>query len=499
MEEQPIWMNYIKPRTSGYTNRNASVITNRVQAQTIFTGYTRQIVAINKGFRTTLRPTIFGGDDGLTVANLKNGNTWSNPQTIDAIQNPLRIRLPRPVYNFSFIINLSRSNNSEFDFSLYPRIKELYLHDSQLSTITSIPPTLERLDVSNTLLSTFPQPSNTINYNLEYLDLSNTLISYLDDLSMLSDVHTLYLSNMPLTEIPILPPSLNILDLSVTLITEINTTLPSTLLELNISNTQVDTLPNLPEIIQNLYLTDTNISILPQLFNNLKILYIDGTLISSLPSLPIYLQELNISRTIISSLPLLPSSLLILDISSTLISTISYLPPNLLQLNVSETSISSLPSLPIKLQLLNFSSTNMTSVPTLPSSLLYLYFSNNNINTIPTLPNSLLEIDISNTGITIINSLPTSLQILTIANTNITSLPQLPSTLFSLDVTNCRINQQNADIIVTNLYNNNLYNGILYIKNQRDLNDNNIELDITTTIWQQLINPPYNWLIDTII
>jgi hypothetical protein len=140
--DQPVWMNYIKPRTSGYTNKNASVITNRVQAQTIFTGYTRQIVAINKGFRTTLRPTVFGGDDGLTVANLKNGDTWTAPITLDAIQNPNRPGVERPVYDFSLIVNLSRTNTVSFNSSLYPSVKELYLHDSQLSTITSIPVTL---------------------------------------------------------------------------------------------------------------------------------------------------------------------------------------------------------------------------------------------------------------------------------------------------------------------------------------------------------------------
>lgn len=86
--QQPVWMNYIKQPMSNLTNRNASIITNRAQAQTIFTGYTRQIVTINRGLRTTLRPNVFSGDDGLTVANLKNGDTWSSPITINAIQNP---------------------------------------------------------------------------------------------------------------------------------------------------------------------------------------------------------------------------------------------------------------------------------------------------------------------------------------------------------------------------------------------------------------------------
>jgi hypothetical protein len=65
---------------------NASLITNKRQAQMIFTGYTKQIEAINHGFKTHRAPSVFNGDDGLTVNNLKEGNTWTSPQTLNAIQ-----------------------------------------------------------------------------------------------------------------------------------------------------------------------------------------------------------------------------------------------------------------------------------------------------------------------------------------------------------------------------------------------------------------------------
>lgn len=78
--------NYIKPRTSNLTNMNASLITNKRQAQMIFTGYEKQIKDISQKIDT--RPSIvFNGADGPTVNNLKNGNTWTNPQTLNAIQN----------------------------------------------------------------------------------------------------------------------------------------------------------------------------------------------------------------------------------------------------------------------------------------------------------------------------------------------------------------------------------------------------------------------------
>ncbi len=77
--------NYIKPRTSNLTNMNSSVITNKRQAQTIFTGYSRQITSINQGCYNQ-GPIVFNGTDGLAINNLKNGNTWTPPQTLNAIQ-----------------------------------------------------------------------------------------------------------------------------------------------------------------------------------------------------------------------------------------------------------------------------------------------------------------------------------------------------------------------------------------------------------------------------
>ena len=79
--------NYIKPRTSGLTNMNASLITARKQAQMIFTGYQEQISNINNGSNTVRKATVFNGDDGLAISNLKNGDTWTDPATLNAIQN----------------------------------------------------------------------------------------------------------------------------------------------------------------------------------------------------------------------------------------------------------------------------------------------------------------------------------------------------------------------------------------------------------------------------
>jgi hypothetical protein len=78
--------NYIKPRTSNLTNMNASLITNKRQAQMVFTGYAKQVEAITQNV-TNRQAIVFSGADGPAVKNLKEGATWVDPQTLNAIQN----------------------------------------------------------------------------------------------------------------------------------------------------------------------------------------------------------------------------------------------------------------------------------------------------------------------------------------------------------------------------------------------------------------------------
>ena len=78
--------NYIKPRTSNLTNMNASLITNKRQAQIIFTGYVKQTEGIADKI-TQRQAIVFSGADGPTVKNLKEGDTWTDPKTLNAIKN----------------------------------------------------------------------------------------------------------------------------------------------------------------------------------------------------------------------------------------------------------------------------------------------------------------------------------------------------------------------------------------------------------------------------
>jgi hypothetical protein len=172
---EPLWMNYVKPRTSNLTNRNASVITHKAQAQTIFTGYTKQIGAINSGFKTVIHPRVFNGDDGLTISNLKNGDTWSNPVSINTAQYPSRLPILKPnlIYVERLVLSKSGQSGSLFDLTLYPVLKTLDASFSDILHLTYIPQTLEYLDLSHTDLSSFPPVVE--NNNLTYIDISNTV------------------------------------------------------------------------------------------------------------------------------------------------------------------------------------------------------------------------------------------------------------------------------------------------------------------------------------
>jgi hypothetical protein len=86
MIQKPFWANYIKPRTSNLTNMNSSLITNKNGAKTVFTGYSRQVVAINQGFQTARGATEFNGTEGPTLNNLKDGAVWTSPQILNAVQ-----------------------------------------------------------------------------------------------------------------------------------------------------------------------------------------------------------------------------------------------------------------------------------------------------------------------------------------------------------------------------------------------------------------------------
>ena len=130
----------------------------------------------------------------------------------------------------------------------------------------------------------------------------------------------------------------NMLDLTNLIITSLPP-LPPTLTDLNIFHTQITSLPQLPTTLKRLNVSRTPLTSLPPLPPTLNRLYLVDIPITSLPQLPPTLEALDISRTQITSLPQLPTTLRWLNVSNTPITSLPQLPPTLTDLNVSGTSI----------------------------------------------------------------------------------------------------------------------------------------------------------------
>jgi Leucine-rich repeat (LRR) protein len=235
---QPVWMNYIKPRTSNLTNTNASIITIKRQSQMVFTGYARQIAAINGGFKTQRKAIVFNGADGPALANLKQGNTWTDPLTLYAIQTTIYDEdyVP-PNKSITFTSSNIIPGTTILNFSNYPLLKKIDISNiSTIQSIESFGSRIEYIDISNssiTNIDNFPS-------SIEYIDISGTSVISIENLANFSKLTTLYINGTNITSLPpILPDALQALDISNTSITNLPLQLPSQLEYLDISNNVV--------------------------------------------------------------------------------------------------------------------------------------------------------------------------------------------------------------------------------------------------------------------
>jgi Leucine-rich repeat (LRR) protein/ribosomal protein L35AE/L33A len=348
-----------------------------------------------------------------------------------------------PVDNTEDLI-IDNTVSDTIDLSTYANLKLLNLSGSNIKSINNLPKSVQNIDLSFSSLED------------------------LQDLSGYSNLVTLILYEATeITEMPILPNTIRVLDLSATSITELPDTLPLSINILDLSTLDITTLPNLsnlsnltqliihnldgitefpdvPQTIEHIDITNSGITLLPVslsiLLPQLKTLDISNTGIASLPLLPNTLENLYIIDTNINSLPILPDGLKRLYIGGTQISSLPILPSGLIELDISRTTISTIPSIPNTLKMLDISESGMLSLPSLPDTLLELYAAFSLITNIPTLPSSLILLDISNTTISILPNLPLSLNILDISHTQISSIVSLPPKLLALYLSSTNIN-----------------------------------------------------------
>ena len=272
--------------------------------------------------------------------------------------------------------------------------------------------------------------------SLKELDCSDTQLTVLPPLP--EGLEILSCSKTQLTVLPPLPSSLKKLNCNNTQLTVLPP-LPEGLQTLNCSNTPLTVLPPLPSSLKELNCSYTQLTVLPPLPEGLQTLSCYDTQLTVLPPLPEGLQTLYCSETQLTVLPPLPSKLEKLSFSNTQLTVLPPLPSSLKELGCINTQLTVLPPLPEGLQRLYCANTQITVLPPLPSSLKLLYCSNNQLTVLPPLPEGLEELSCYNTQLTVLPPLPSSLKELNCSDTQLTVLPPLPSSLKELDCNNTQL------------------------------------------------------------
>lgn len=160
---------------------------------------------------------------------------------------------------------------------------------------------------------------------------------------------------------------------------------------LDLSNLHLTELPVLPDDLIMLRCDSNELTSLPALPPSLRILHCHQNQLSSLPELPPFLESLSCSHNHISSLPSLPSSLTQLVCMRNYLTMLPPLPQALQELCFDNNYITQLHTLPPHLNSLSCCWNQLTSLPSLPS-LESLFCFANPLELFPSLPSSLVYI-----------------------------------------------------------------------------------------------------------
>ena len=150
-----------------------------------------------------------------------------------------------------------------------------------------------------------------------------------------------------------------------------------------------------------LFLSQLDLTTLPTLPPTLRILICSGNEnLTSLPSLPLTLECLYCDNNRLDSLPPLPPGLEILNCSGNPLQTLPPLPDGLIELRCRNTMLTVLPKLPASLRYLMCHHNSIRCVDPLPASLGYLDCSSNpDLANIDVYPSTLTFIFCSDTGL----------------------------------------------------------------------------------------------------
>ena len=254
------------------------------------------------------------------------------------------------------------------------------------------------------------------------LDVSQNQLSTLPE-DLPRNLQKLDASRNALTTLPEhLPPGLQTLDASQNELTALPEHLPLDLQHLDVSQNALTTLPeHLPLGLQGLDASQNALTALPE-------------------HLPLGLQHLDVSQNALTALPEdLPRGLHYLDAGQNELTTLpKRLPRGLQNLDVAQNALTALPvDLPRDLRALGVNKNAIIALPEhLPKGLIALYACDNKLCALPEhLPQGLLELSVYGNQLSALpDQLPQFLEVLDVSNNLIALLKRLPPGLQELDV-----------------------------------------------------------------
>ena len=159
-----------------------------------------------------------------------------------------------------------------------------------------------------------------------------------------------------------------------------------------------------------------------------------------LPNLPSKLQKLLCFSNELKFIGYLPVTLVSLDVSDNELKSLpKILPPNLIELRCSNNLIEELPELPNTLSRLVCNENLLTKLPKLPNGLSTLSCNHNKLTRIPALPAVLICLDCSHNLINELQEFPKTLIQLNCSDNNLITLPELPGRVEELAINNNRL------------------------------------------------------------
>ena len=247
------------------------------------------------------------------------------------------------------------------------------------------------------------------------MDLYNKEISDLEGIAVFFNLKELYCMNNNLSELPALPPHLEVL---------------------SCYGKDLLALPVLPDTLKRLECVDTAITALPVLPESLEVLNFSHNYeLETSPVLPSGLKELTCNDSNLTSLPSLPEG----------IKSVSCIDNDMIEL----------PALPASLEKLYCDGNQLVTLPELPSNMEKLYCCNNNLESLPPLPDGLLELDCSHNELTNLPALPASLKKLSCASNSLKGIFDI-STVTDLTFLDCGKNQLTGIILCKEAEYNNI-------------------------------------------